>query len=194
MTPNVIKESSRGYQAFLIDDVLFEDREIFLTDRVDTETCASLMKQFLYLEKQDPDKEIKFYINSLGGEVHSGLAVYDCIRMMKAPVTTICMGTAASMGSILFLAGKKRQMLPNSRIMIHDPSFGGGNLAGKKPHQIKTELDDLIEVQDCLCKIIAERTGKTEEEIRELTKDDTYFNADEAIEFGLATETINKIH
>lgn len=194
ITPNVIRESSRGYQSFLIDDVLFEDREIFLTDRVDTETCSSLIKQFLYLEKQDPDKEIKFYINSLGGEVHSGLAVYDCIRMMKAPVTTICMGTAASMGSILFLAGNKRQMLPNSRIMIHDPSFGGGNLAGKKPHQIKTELDDLIEVQECLCKIIAERTGKSEEEIRELTKDDTYFNADEAIEFGLATETINKIN
>lgn len=193
ITPNVIRESSRGYQSFLIDDVLFEDREIFLTDRVDTETCSSLIKQFLYLEKQDPDKEIKFYINSLGGEVHSGLAVYDCIRMMKAPVTTICIGTAASMGSILFLAGNKRQMMPNSRIMIHDPSFGGGNLAGKKPHQIKTELDDLIEVQECLCKIIAERTGKSEEEIRELTKDDTYFNADEAIEFGLATETINKI-
>ena len=193
MTPNVIRESSRGYQELPIDDVLFEDREIFLTEEVNKDTCASLIKQLLFLEKQSSDKEIRFYINSPGGDVYSGLAVYDCIRLMKSPVTTICIGTAASMGSILFLAGEKRQMLPNSRIMIHDPSFGGGNLAGKKPHQIKTELDDLIEVQECLCKIIADRTGKTPDEIRELTKDDTYFNVGEAIEFGLATEEIKSI-
>lgn len=194
MTPNVIRESSRGYQSLMIDDVLYQNREIFLTDEVNTETCASLIKQLLFLEKEDAGKEIRLYINSPGGHVHSGLAVYDCIRTMTSPVTTICIGTAASMGSILFLAGEKRQMLPNSRIMIHDPSFGGGNLAGKKPHQIKTELDDLIEVQECLCNIIAERTGKTADEIRELTKDDTYFNADEAIEFGLATEVFNKFN
>lgn len=194
ITPNIIKESSRGYQAIAIEDIFLQEREIFLTDEVNTESCTSLIKQLLFLDKEDTGKEIKLYINSPGGHVHSGLAVYDCIRMLKSPVTTICIGTAASMGSILFLAGTKRQMLPNSRIMIHDPSFGGGNLAGKKPHQIKTELDGLIEVQECLCNIIAERTGKTSEEIRELTKDDTYFNADEAVEFGLATETINKLN
>ena len=188
MSPNVLRESARGFQALALDDVLLQDRAVFLTDEVNTETCSSLIKQLLFLESEEPGKEIKFYINSPGGCVNSGLAVYDCMRMISSPITTICIGTAASMGSILFLAGKKRQMLPNSRIMIHDPSFGGGNLAGKKPHQIKTELDDLIEVKEKLCGIIAEHTGKSVEEIQELTKEDTYFNVEEAIEFGLATE------
>lgn len=194
MIPGILKESARGYQALALDDILLQDRAIFLTDEVNTVTCAELIKQLLFLEKEEPGKEIKLYINSPGGHVHSGLAVYDCIRLMTSPVTTICMGTAASMGSILFLAGTKRQMLPSSRIMIHDPSFGGGNLAGMKPHQIKTELDDLIEVQEQLCSIIAQRTGKSEEEIRELTKNDTYFNSEESLKFGLATEIISKIN
>lgn len=194
MIPCVLKESSRGYQSVPVEEMFFRDRTIFLTEEINTETCAGLIKQLLFLENEEPGKEIKLYINSPGGHVHSGLAVYDCMRLISSPITTICMGTAASMGSILFLGGTKRQMLPNSRIMIHDPSFGGGNLAGMKPHQIKTELDDLVEVQDKLCSIIAERTGKTAEDIRELTKDDTYFNAEEAVAFGLATETINKIN
>ncbi|MBQ8843156.1 MAG: ATP-dependent Clp protease proteolytic subunit [Ruminiclostridium sp.] len=194
MIPCVLKESSRGYQSVPVEEMFFRDRTIFLTEEINTETCAGLIKQLLFLENEEPGKEIKLYINSPGGHVHSGLAVYDCMRLISSPITTICMGTAASMGSILFLGGTKRQMLPNSRIMIHDPSFGGGNLAGMKPHQIKTELDDLVEVQDKLCSIIAERTGKTPEDIRELTKDDTYFNAEEAVAFGLATETIDKIN
>lgn len=194
MTPNVLRESARGYQALDINDVLLQEREIFLTDEVNTNTCSDLIKQLLFLEKEDPGKEIKLYINSPGGCVHSGLAVYDCMKLMSSPVTTICIGTAASMGSILFLAGEKRLMLPNSRIMIHDPSFGGGNLAGMKPHQIKTELDGLVEVQKKLCSLIAERTGKSVEEIRELTKEDTYFNAEESIKFGLATEIIENFN
>ena len=193
MTPNIIKESARGYQSLQITDVLMQERKIFLVEQVSTETCSDLIKQLLFLENEAPGEEIKLYINSPGGDVHSGLAVYDCIRLISSPVTTICIGTAASMGAILYIAGEKRIMLPHSRIMIHDPSFSGGNLGGKKPLEIQTELQTLIDVRTQLCDIIAERTGKAVDEIYEVTKTDTYFNADEAIDFGLATEIINKL-
>ena len=193
MTLNIIKESARGYQSLQITDVLMQERKIFLVEQVSTETCSDLIKQLLFLENEAPGEEIKLYINSPGGDVHSGLAVYDCIRLISSPVTTICIGTAASMGAILYIAGEKRIMLPHSRIMIHDPSFSGGNLGGKKPLEIQTELQTLIDVRTQLCDIIAERTGKAVDEIYEVTKTDTYFNADEAIDFGLATEIINKL-
>jgi len=193
MTPNIIKESARGYQPLQITDVLMQERKIFLVEEVNTETSSDLIKQLLFLENEAPGEEIKLYINSPGGDVHSGLAVYDCIRLISSPVTTICIGTSASMGAILYIAGEKRLMLPHSRMMIHDPSFSGGNLGGKKPLEIQTELQTLIDVRTQLCDIISERTGKTVEEIYEVTKTDTYFNADEAIEFGLATEKINKL-
>lgn len=193
MTPNIIKESARGYQPLQITDVLMQERKIFLVEEVNTETSSDIIKQLLFLENEAPGEEIKLYINSPGGDVHSGLAVYDCIRLISSPVTTICIGTSASMGAILYIAGEKRLMLPHSRIMIHDPSFSGGNLGGKKPLEIQTELQTLIDVRTQLCDIISERTGKTVEEIYEVTKTDTYFNADEAIEFGLAIEKINKL-
>lgn len=193
MIPNIIKESARGYQPLQITDVLMQERKIFLVEEVNTETSSDLIKQLLFLENEAPGEEIKLYINSPGGDVHSGLAVYDCIRLISSPVTTVCIGTSASMGAILYIAGEKRLMLPHSRIMIHDPSFSGGNLGGKKPMEIQTELQTLIDVRTQLCDIISERTGKTVEEIYEVTKTDTYFNADEAIEFGLATEKINKL-
>lgn len=127
------------------------------------------------------------YINSPGGKIDCGLPVYDAMRMSKAPIRTVCIGVAASMGSILFLGGDKREMLPHSRVMIHDPSFGGGSYAGKKPHEIQAEVDNLNKFREKLCKIISERTGRTVEEVCEKTKEDSYFSAEEAIEFGLAT-------
>lgn len=194
MTANIIRESARGYQPLAIEDVFLQKREIFFTDEVNTSTCTQLIQQLLILEKEGQGKPIKLYINSPGGSVSDGLAVMDCIGLIKSPVTTICVGLAASMGSILFLAGDKRVILPNAKIMIHDPSFGGGGLAGKKPHQIRTELEDLVEVQKKLCSIIAQRTGKTIDEIYELTKDDTYFNAQEAVDFGLADEIADSLN
>lgn len=193
MSSNIIRESARGYQALEITDVLLQNREIFLTEEVNSQTCAQLIKQLLFLEREGKGEEIKLYINSPGGEVHSGLAVYDCMRLITSPVTTICIGDSASMGAILFLGGKKRLMLPNARLMIHDPSFAGGNIAGKKPHQIRTVLDSLVECQKRLCSIIEERTGKSLEEVYEVTKDDSYFNSDEAVDFGLATGIITKL-
>lgn len=128
------------------------------------------------------------YINSPGGEVISGLAVYDYISIMKSPVRTVCTGTAASMGAILFLAGKKREMLPHTRLMIHDPSYSHNDIGGRKSHEIQHELDKLNETRESLAKIIAEKTGKTLEEIYEVTASDTFYSAEEAIEFGLATD------
>ena len=185
--PNLIKESVRGMEVLTPEDLLFTNREIFLTTEVDSETSNKLIKQLMILEKMNDNAEITLYINSPGGEVVSGLAVYDFIKLMKAPVRTVCIGTAASMGAILFLAGKKREMLEHTRLMIHDPAYGGGDMAGKKPHELQVYVDNLKQIQEITAKIIAEKTGKSLEEIYEKTRDDTYFNADEAIEYGLAT-------
>lgn len=185
--PNVLKESARGIERIRIDDELFNNREIFLTDVICCKSSAELIKQLMYLEKQSDD-EIVMYINSPGGEVSSGLAVYDYIASMKAPVRTVCIGTASSMGAILFLAGKTRQMLPHTRLMIHDPSFNRNDIGGKKPHEIQHELDKLNEAREAIVKIIAEKTGKKVKDICKLTVDDTYYSAEEAVKFGLATE------
>lgn len=184
---NILKETVRGTDCIKIEDELLSRREIFLTEEVNPETSNELIKQLMYLERQDSGKEITLYINSPGGEVISGLAVYDLISLMKSPVRTVCTGTAASMGAILFLAGKKREMLPHTRLMIHDPSFSGGSIGGKKSHELRHELEKLDEVREALAKIIAEKTGRPLEEIYDVTSDDTFYSAEEAITFGLAT-------
>lgn len=184
---NVFRETARGIQPVSIEDEFLSNREIFLTEQVDPSTTNELLKQLMYLERQDNSKEVTIYINSPGGEVISGLAVYDYIGVMKAPVRTVCTGTAASMGAILFLAGKKREMLPHTRLMIHDPSYSHNDIGGRKPHEIQHELDKLNETREALARIIAEKTGKSLDEIYEVTASDTYYSAEEAIEFGLAT-------
>lgn len=190
---NILKETVRGTDCIKIEDELLSRREIFLTEEVNPETSNELIKQLMYLERQDSGKEITLYINSPGGEVISGLAVYDLISLMKSPVRTVCTGTAASMGAILFLAGKKREMLPHTRLMIHDPSFSGGSIGGKKSHELRHELEKLDEVREALAKIIAEKTGRPLEEIYDVTSDDTFYSAEEAITFGLATEIMKGV-
>lgn len=189
---NLIRETANGINALTTEDILFSNREIFLTTEVNVATSTSLIKQLMVLEKMDPEKEIIFYINSPGGEVISGLAVYDYIQIMKAPVRTVCIGEAASMGAVLFLAGGERRMLPHTRLMIHDPAYGGGDMAGKKPHELQQYVDKLRQVQEITARIIAEKTGKTLEEIYEKTRNDSYFNAEEAIEYGLATGIVTE--
>ena len=184
---NILKETVRGTDCIKIEDELLSRREIFLTEEVNPETSNELIKQLMYLERQDSGKEINLYINSPGGEVISGLAVYDLISLMKSPVRTVCTGTAASMAAILFLAGEKREMLPHTRLMLPDPSFGGGSIGGKKSHELRHELEKLDEVREALAKIIAEKTGRPLEEIYDVTSDDTFYSAEEAITFGLAT-------
>lgn len=184
---NVFRETARGIQPVSIEDELLSNREIFLTEQVDPATTNELLKQLMYLERQDNSREVTIYINSPGGEVISGLAVYDYISIMKSPVRTVCTGTAASMGAILFLAGDKREMLPHTRLMIHDPSYSHNDIGGRKPHEIQHELDKLNETREALARIIAEKTGKSLDEIYEVTASDTYYSAEEAIGFGLAT-------
>ncbi len=119
--------------------------------------------------------------------------MYDYISAMKAPVRTVCIGTAASMGAILFLAGDKRQMLPHTRLMIHDPSYGHNDIGGRKTHEIQHELDKLNEARESLARIIANKTGKSIRTIYKLTANDTYYSAEEAVAFGLATEILREV-
>ncbi|MBQ8166411.1 MAG: ATP-dependent Clp protease proteolytic subunit [Lachnospiraceae bacterium] len=188
------KETAKGIEILALEEVLYSSREIFLTEEVNSDTSVQLIKELMVLEKLDPTKEVTLYINSPGGEVISGMAVYDYIQMMKAPVKTVCIGTAASMGAMLFLAGDKREMLPHTRLMIHDPAFGGGNMAGKKPHELQQYVDKLKQTQDIIVDIIAQKTGKSKEEVRDTTKEDAYFNVAEAMEYGLATGIYNKLN
>lgn len=187
---NILKETVRGIDCIRLEDEFLKDREIFLTEEVNAQTSNELIKQLMYLERQDSESEVTIYINSPGGEVISGLAVYDYIGMMKAPVRTVCIGTAASMGAILFLAGEKRQMLPHTRLMIHDPSYSHNDIGGRKPHEIQHELDKLNETREALARIISEKTGRSIDEIYKVTADDTFYSAQEAIDFGLATEIL----
>lgn len=184
----VLLETVRGYQAISLADELYRRRCLFLTEEVDAESANRLLKQLLLLETENPGEDITLYINSPGGDVYSGLAVYDMLTNMPCRVRTVCIGTAASMGAILFLAGEERVMLPHSQVMIHDPAYGGGDLGGRKPLELREKLDSLMQTRELLCGIIAERTGRSLDEIRERTGKDSYFNAQEAVEFGLATK------
>lgn len=192
-TPYIIKETSRGIDCIRIEDELLKTREIFLTGTVDADTMNSLLKQLMYLNRDDPNKEITLYINSPGGEVSSGIAVYDYMKMMRAPLRTVCVVTAASMGAILFLAGDYREMSPHSQLMIHDPAPGGGSMQGMKPAQMEEHLKSLKKVQKVLCEIISKTTGKSLKEVKSKTQKDSYFDAEEAIEYGLATSIMDII-
>ncbi|WP_051638457.1 ClpP family protease [Butyrivibrio sp. NC2002] len=189
----IIFESVRGLEAVPIDDVFLRDRKVFLVGEVNDESCNGLIKQLVYMESEDNTKPIILFIDSPGGSVSDGLAVYDVIRLMKSPVTCVVTGIAASMGSIILLAcdKDKRFMLPSSRIMIHDCSFGNRQIGGLKPFEIEEELNQLKHTNERLVSIIAERTGKTVEEVSEVTKYDSYFSAEEAIKFGLASAVID---
>ena len=191
--PNILRETSGGIYQINIEDALLEKRDIYLTEAVNSHTATALIQQFMYLEKENPGAPINFYINSPGGSVKDGLAVYDVIRLLKSPVTTICIGLAASMGSILFLAADKRLMLPHSEIMIHDASFGQAEFSGLKPDEIQQRTDDLLKTCKILRGIIEERTGLSSKVVREKMKHDSFFKADEAMKLNLATDILSTI-
>ncbi len=183
---NVLKASVRGTDLIPFEDMLLEESEVFLVDEITPKSANNLIQKLMYLDSKDLG-EITIYINSPGGEVISGLAVYDYIKVMKSPVRTVTIGDAASMGAIIFLAGEKREMLPHTRILIHDPSYGHLDVSGKKPHEIQRGVDSLNKVRKTLAEIISEKTGKGLDEIYGITAEDNYFTVEEAIEFGLAT-------
>lgn len=191
MRPAILKDTARGIQAVDIADVLLSERRIFLNEEINAQTAGTLLMQLMVLEKENPEQEIFLHINSPGGDVVSGMAVYDYIAMMKAPVRTICTGIAASMGAIVFLAGARREMFPHTRLMIHDPSFNR-TVPGLKALELQEMADGLMQTRRILCGVIAERTGKPLEEVYERTCKDTYFTAQEAVDFGLATDIAGK--
>lgn len=189
---NVLKETVRGIDLVPLNDELFSSRKLFLTSMIDQQTSCELIKNLMYLDRQDAS-EITLYINSPGGEVMSGLALFDQISMMRSPVRTVCIGTAASMGAIIFLAGQKRQMYPHAQLMIHDPSYDRNDISGLKPHEVRQELDKLNEVRKTAAEIISEKTGKPIKEVYKLTANDTFFTAQEAVASGFADEIVKGV-
>lgn len=190
LIPNVIEETSRGERHFDIYSRLLNDRIIVLSDEVNDMTASLVVAQLLYLESQDSEKDISFYINSPGGSVSAGLAIYDTMQYIKCDVSTICMGMAASMGAFLLSAGEKgkRFALPNSEIMIHQPSGGAQGQAT----DIKIVADHILRTKAKLNKILAENTGKPIETIAEDTERDNFMSAEEALEYGLIDKILYK--
>ncbi|MCR4945545.1 MAG: ATP-dependent Clp protease proteolytic subunit [Lachnospiraceae bacterium] len=192
MKTAIIKQSARGYDHILPEEMLYSERKVFFTESVTAESAAQLIQTLLCLEAESESKPITLYINSPGGDVISGLAAYDTIVGLKCPVRTVCIGIAASMGSYLFLAGNERLILPHSQVMIHDPLING--LSGvQKALALEKEANKLMKTREMLGQIMSERTGKSIEEVYEKTKDDTYMSAEEALEFGIATEICDHV-
>ena len=183
----IIKESSRGYDLIPIRDEMLANREVELVGDVDADSVNALIRELCYLQRQDPEGEITLYINSPGGSVDSGLALYDVMQAVSCPIRTVCVGLAASMAALLFISGDCRDMLPHSRLMIHDPLIpqtGGSAL------RLKAVSDDLMETRQITARVIAEHSGRSLEEILEKTATDSFFRAEEAVAFGLADNII----
>ena len=189
--PRVVKETSAGYFFSDLRDEMFRFREVECVGEINDESVYSLCRQLRQLQREDPNGEITMFINSPGGAVTSGLALYDVMAGLSCPVRTVCMGTAASMASILFVAGTHRDILPHGRVMIHDPlRVMEGRFSAL---QLQEESRQLMHTREILCQILAQRTGRTLEEIYEKTKHDSYFDAEEAVAFGLADRVIQHI-
>ena len=189
LVPYVVEQTSRGERSYDIFSRLLNDRIIFLSEEVNDTTAALVVAQMLYLEAQDPDKDIQYYINSPGGSVTSGMAIYDTMQYIKCDVSTICVGMAASMGAFLLAAGTKgkRIALPNSEIMIHQPL---GGMQGQVT-DIQIHAQRLGEIKKKLNEILAERTGKSYEEISRDTERDNFLTAQQALEYGLIDRVIS---
>lgn len=190
-TPCILRETSEGTVRIPIQDEMYQRREIQLTGDIDTESVNSAILQLRHLQSLDADKEITIYINSPGGSVSDGLALIDTMAALRCPIRTVCMGTAASMGALIFASGSSRDMLPHARVMIHDPLISGG--VGGSALKLDAIAKDLMRTREITAQILADCTGHTIEEIYEKTASDTYFSAQEALEWGLADRIIHEI-
>ena len=190
LVPYVVEQTSRGERSYDIFSRLLNDRIIFLSEEVNDTTASLIVAQLLYLEAQDPDKDIQFYINSPGGSVTAGMAIYDTMKYIKCDVATICVGMAASMGAFLLSAGTKgkRMALPNAEIMIHQPSAGTqGQITDMAIHMKRLET-----IKARMNRILAENTGKTVEEVTEACERDNFMTSDEALAFGLIDRVLER--
>ena len=190
LVPYVIEQTNRGERSYDIFSRLLNDRIVMLTDEINDVTSSLVVAQLLYLEGQDPAKDISLYINSPGGSVTAGLAIYDTMQYIKCDVSTICMGMAASMGAFLLAAGAKgkRYALPSSDIMIHQPSGGTQGQAT----DIKIQADHMLAIKKRLNEILAERTGQPLEVIARDTERDNFMTAEEAVGYGLIDKILEK--
>ena len=190
LVPMVVEQTSRGERSFDIYSRLLQDRVIFLSDEVNDVTASLVVAQLLFLESQDPDKDIVLYINSPGGSITAGMAIFDTMNYIKCDVSTVCIGMAASMGAFLLAAGAKgkRLALPNSEIMIHQPL---GGMQGQAT-DIKIHADRIIRMRRALNEILAKQTGRPVEEIERDTERDNFLSAEEAKAYGLIDEVIDK--
>ncbi|MFN9211146.1 MAG: ATP-dependent Clp endopeptidase proteolytic subunit ClpP [Betaproteobacteria bacterium] len=190
MVPIVIEQSGRGERAYDIYSRLLRDRVIFLVGPVNDQTANLVVAQLLFLESENPDKDISLYINSPGGSVYAGLAIFDTMQFIKPDVSTICVGMAASMGAFLLAAGAKgkRFSLPNSRIMIHQPSGGAQGQAS----DIEIHAQEILKTRDRMNRILADRTGQTVERIARDTDRDNFMSAEDAVTYGLIDKIFTK--
>lgn len=190
LVPMVVEQTSRGERAFDIYSRLLKERIIFLTGPVYDQVASLISAQLLYLESVNPKKEISFYINSPGGVVSAGLAIYDTMQYIRCPVSTVCIGQAASMGSLLLCGGEKGQRfaLPNARVMVHQPSGGAQGQAS----DIEIQAKEILAIRKRLNEIYNVHTGRTLEEIEERLERDSYMSAEEAKDFGIIDQVVAK--
>ena len=189
LVPYVVEQTSRGERSYDIFSRLLNDRIVFLSEEVNDTTASLVVAQLLYLEAQDPDKDIQFYINSPGGSVTAGMAIYDTMQYIKCDVATICVGLAASMGAFLLSAGTKgkRLMLPNARVLIHQPAIDQGF---GKATEIEIQAKEMLRMREWLENTLAKHTGRDIEKIRKDIEVDTFLTAQEAKEYGIVDEVL----
>jgi ATP-dependent Clp protease protease subunit len=192
LVPYVIEQTNKGERSYDIFSRLLKDRIIFLSEDVNNVSASLVVAQLLFLESEDPDKEISLYINSPGGSITDGMAIVDTINYIKCPVTTICVGMAASMGAVLLASGAKgkRFATPNAEILIHQPLISGG-LSGQTT-EIKIHAEHMVRTREKLNKLLSERTGQSLETIERDTERDNYMTAQEALEYGLIDGILDK--
>ena len=190
LVPMVIEQTNRGERSYDIFSRLLNDRIVFLADEVNDTTASLVVAQMLYLEAQDPDKDISLYINSPGGSISAGMAIYDTMHFIKCDVSTICLGMAASMGAFLLSSGTpgKRLALPNSEIMIHQPLGGTQGQAT----DIKIHAEHIVRIRERMNRILSEQTGRPYEEICRDTERDNFMTAQQALEYGLVDKVVEK--
>jgi ATP-dependent Clp protease protease subunit len=190
LVPIVVEQTNRGERSYDIYSRLLKDRIVFIGTPINDDIANLVIAQLLFLESEDPDKDINVYVNSPGGVVTAGMAIYDTMQFLKAPVSTICVGQAASMGAVLLAAGAKgkRYALPNSRIMIHQPSGGAQGQAT----DIEIQAREIMKVKERLNQILAHHTGKTPDQVLKDAERDHFMSAQEAKDYGLVDEVITK--
>ena len=193
LVPYVIEQTNKGERSYDIYSRLLKDRIIFLGEQVDSASAGVVVAQLLFLESEDPDKEISLYINSPGGSITDGMGIIDTMNYIKCPISTICVGLAASFGAVLLANGTKgkRFATPNSEILIHQPLIGGGGISGQAT-EIKIHADHMIRTREKLNKLLSEKTGQPIERINQDTERDHYMTAQEALEYGLIDGIMDK--